>query len=105
MNPQNKELNRDDRYWDRDIETISRDKLRGIQEDRLKEQLDYVYKHSAFYRDKFVSEKFNPKDFRSMEDIPRIPITHKDELTETFQLMINQENQLVGVYLEFRYTI
>jgi len=82
MNPQNKELNRDDRYWDRDIETISRDKLRGIQEDRLKEQLDYVYKHSAFYRDKFVSEKFNPKDFRSMEDIPRIPITHKDELRE-----------------------
>ena len=26
-------------------------------------------------------------------------------LTEAFQLMINQENQLVRIYLEFRYTI
>lgn len=82
MNPQNKEPERDDRYWDRDVETLSRDKLRRIQEDRLKEQLEYVYKYSSFYRDKFTREKFHPKDFKSMEDIQRIPITYKDELRE-----------------------
>ena len=82
MNPQNKQPDRDNRYWDRNIETISRDKLRRIQEDRLKEQLEYVYKYSSFYRDRFIREKFHPKDFKSIEDIQRIPITHKDELRE-----------------------
>lgn len=81
MNPQTKKPNReDDMYWDRDIETLSRDKLRSIQEDRLKEQLEYIYEHSSFYRDKFIQDKFHPRDFKSMEDIQRIPITYKDEL-------------------------
>jgi phenylacetate-CoA ligase len=82
MNPQNKDLHRDDGYWDRDIETIKRDKLRGIQQNRLKEQLEYVYEHSSFYHDKFIRDKFHPKDFKSIEDIQRIPITHKHELRD-----------------------
>jgi hypothetical protein len=82
MNPQGKGLDRDDRYWDRNIETIARNELRRIQEYRLKEQLTYVYKHSPFYRDKFNRYQFHPKDFKSMDDIQRIPITHKDELRE-----------------------
>jgi phenylacetate-coenzyme A ligase PaaK-like adenylate-forming protein len=39
MNLQSKAGNTDGKYWDREIETLSRDKLREIQEDRLKEKL------------------------------------------------------------------
>lgn len=82
MNIQDKALNREDRYWNKDIETISRKKLERLQVDRLKDQLEYVYKHSSFYRDNFVNANFNPEDFGSMEDVQRIPITHKDELRD-----------------------
>jgi len=80
MNLQSKPANADGKYWDREIETLSRDKLRKIQEDRLKEQLMYVYKYSPFYRDIFVRHKFHPEDFKSIDDVQQIPITHKDEL-------------------------
>ena len=80
MNLQSKAANADGKYWDREIETLSRDKLRKIQEDRLKEQLMYVYKYSPFYRDIFVRHKFHPEDFKSIDDVQQIPITHKDEL-------------------------
>ena len=82
MNLQSKAANADGKYWDREIETLSRDKLRKIQEDRLKEQLMYVYKYSPFYRDIFVRHKFHPEDFKSIDDVQQIPITHKDELRE-----------------------
>jgi phenylacetate-CoA ligase len=80
MNPQSRAGNIDDKYWDRPVETLPRNKLKEIQEDRLREQLEYVYKCSPFYRDIFVRNKFHPNDFKSMDDLQRVPVTHKDEL-------------------------
>jgi len=80
MSLQSKVRNTDDKYWDRQMETLPREKLREIQEDRLREQLEYVYRFSPFYRDIFARNKFHPNDFKSIDDLHRIPITHKDEL-------------------------
>lgn len=82
MNLQNKAKNANYKYWDRGIETLPRDKLKEIQEDRLKKQLQYVYQYSPFYRDKFIKDKFHPRDIKSIEDIHRIPVTFKHELRE-----------------------
>jgi phenylacetate-CoA ligase len=80
MNFQSRPGNTDDKYWDRQIETLPREKLREIQEDRLRKQLEYVYRFSPFYRDIFARNKFHPNDFKSLDDLQRIPITYKDEL-------------------------
>jgi len=44
--------------------------------------LGWVYEHSPFYREKFDREGFRPGDFKSMENIRRIPLTHKDEVRQ-----------------------
>jgi phenylacetate-CoA ligase len=72
----------DCRFWEKDIETASRDYLRTLQEERLREQLGYVYDHSPFYRARFTDRGFHPNDFGSIEDLGRIPQTRKDDLRE-----------------------
>ncbi|MBW1681491.1 MAG: hypothetical protein JRJ83_08625 [Deltaproteobacteria bacterium] len=69
-------------FWDKNIETLERAKLVKLQEERLREQLEYVYEFSKFYKDKFIKAGFHPHDFKSMEDIQRIPKTNKDELRQ-----------------------
>ena len=52
---------------------------------KFKETLLFVYEntHSDFYRVKYERAGFNPRtDFNSMEDIGRIPLLTKRELTE-----------------------
>ncbi len=80
MNLEGQSESADSKYWDLEIETLSRKKLIEIQEDRLRKQVEYVYKFSPFYRDIFVRNKFHPSDFKSIDDVEKIPITHKDEL-------------------------
>jgi len=82
MKPRTGQKSKDDGFWDKDIETIERDKLIKLQEERLKEQLEYVFRHSPFYKEKFIKEEFHPRDFESMADIQRIPKTCKDELRQ-----------------------
>ena len=82
MGAQKEQKKRDKIFWDKNIETIQRDELLKLQETRLQEQLAYVYEYSLFYRNQFIKGKFHPRDFRSMEDIQRIPKTDKDELRQ-----------------------
>jgi phenylacetate-CoA ligase len=70
-------------YWAKEIETMPREQLRTLQEKRLKSQLDYVYKNSSFYRNKFDGIGFQPGDFRTLEDFPKLPFTTKEELRES----------------------
>jgi phenylacetate-CoA ligase len=82
MSSQNIGPHRVDKYWDRRIETISRDELRQSQADNIRKQLEYVYRLSSFYREKFARDKFHPMDFRSMGELQLIPMTRKNELRE-----------------------
>jgi len=79
MVPKREQKSRTRVFWDENIETLDRVKLLKIQEERLREQLEYVYEFSGFYKEKFIEAGFHPHDFRSMEDIGRIPKTNKDE--------------------------
>src|SRR3989344_913178 len=50
----------------------------------LHELVNYVWKHSNFYRELWESKGFNPeKDFRSDNDFKKIPILTKSELLAT----------------------
>jgi len=72
----------DEMYWDKRIETMSRDELGALQEKRLKSQIAYVYKNSLFYQRKFKSIGFQPGDFKSLNDLAKLPFTEKEELRD-----------------------
>lgn len=67
-------------YYNKEMETIEEERLRSIQEEKLRNQLDYVCKRSPFYGRKFREIGFSPGDFRSLEDLKELPFTTKDEL-------------------------
>ncbi len=70
------------RYWAPDFETAARGKIRQIQEEKLAAMLPYLYQHSPFYRAKLRAAKLRPDDIRSLDDLPKIPITAKQEMAD-----------------------
>jgi phenylacetate-CoA ligase len=67
------------KLWNEKIETLSRDKTRNLQLERLKRQVTYNYENSPFYRGKFEAVGAKPEDIRGFEDFARIPLMTKDE--------------------------
>ena len=68
------------KYWAPQFETASRERIREIQEEKLRAMLPYLYEHSAFYREKFRAAKMRPDDIRSVADLARFPVTTKHEM-------------------------
>ncbi|MCD6570502.1 MAG: AMP-binding protein [Deltaproteobacteria bacterium] len=71
------------KYWNKEVETMSPKKLQQIEGDLLKKEIEYVYAHSPFYRQKMDELKISPKDIKSREDIAKLPFTTKDDLRRT----------------------
>jgi phenylacetate-CoA ligase len=70
-------------FFDQEIETISAQELRPLQQMKLGRQLDYLYARSAFYQDKFGTAGLKREHFRSLSDLARFPFTTKEELRES----------------------
>ncbi|MBT8490935.1 MAG: phenylacetate--CoA ligase, partial [Deltaproteobacteria bacterium] len=66
-------------YWEKDVETMPREKLDELQLARLKETITRA-SSSSFYGALFNEIGFNSDDIRSLTDIEDIPFTTKDDL-------------------------
>ncbi|CAB1074781.1 Coenzyme A ligase [Olavius algarvensis Delta 1 endosymbiont] len=76
MNP----INTEKKYWNPAIETLPAAEMQTLQWRRLKQQLQYNYDHSEFYREeKFHKAKLRPQNIHSFEDFQKIPLMTKDE--------------------------
>jgi phenylacetate-CoA ligase len=69
-----------DIFHNEKIETMDPEELRRLQEEKLRKQIQYVYKKSKFYQRKFKSVGLAPEDIRSIQDLNNFPFTTKDEL-------------------------
>ena len=54
--------------------------IKLFQEARLKETLEYIAKHSPFYKRMFAKNNINIDDINTIEDLKRIPTTSKNDL-------------------------
>lgn len=73
-----------DTYWNKKMETATRDELRKHQLKLLKEQVKYCYENMAFYRNKFKSAGITPDDIKTLEDAQKIPFTVKNDLRDNY---------------------
>ncbi len=67
-------------YWEKDCETMPRDKLLELQTERLKNTLVGVYENVRFYRERIDESGVDPYSFKSLDDLGKIPFTTKDDL-------------------------
>ncbi len=71
-------------FWNKEVETLPREKLREIQLERLKKVVKYAYEKVPYYRKKFDEAGFKPEDIKTLEDIRYIPFTSKADLREVY---------------------
>ena len=60
-------MNEISRYRVPKIETADPEFIRDIQEKKLGEQLEYVWKNSPFYKTKFAGAGFRPGDVKTLK--------------------------------------
>jgi phenylacetate-CoA ligase len=66
------------------IETASRDELTALQIERLKWTLHRVYERVPHYRAKFDAAGVHPDDFKTLDDLPKFPLTTKQDLRDNY---------------------
>ncbi len=71
-----------ERYWCPELETCSREELKEIESEKLRVLVEYMHEYSPFYREKFRRAKLKPSDIRSLEDLPKVPLTTTREMAE-----------------------
>ena len=57
-------------YYQPEIETASREQLLAWQNERLTNQVQYVWEHVPYYRKKMDEKGVTPADVKSVEDLP-----------------------------------
>ena len=67
-------------FHDPKIETMSRSDLNALQLAKLKWQVDRCYHRSEFYRERFDAAGVSPTDVKTLDDIRKFPLVHKEEL-------------------------
>ncbi|MDH7594244.1 MAG: coenzyme F390 synthetase [Methanomicrobiales archaeon] len=67
-------------YYREEIETLDRDRLDELIDERVRSTIKYAYMHSPFYRDWFRRHRINPGDIKDHQDLKRIPITSGSDI-------------------------
>lgn len=67
-------------FWDKELETLPRQKLEELQFERLKKTIKKVYQKVPHYKKKFQDAGVNPSELKSLEDIKKFPFTTKEDL-------------------------
>ncbi len=71
-------------YWEPEKECMDRAELEQVQLERLQATLSRVYMNVPFYRKKFDELGIDPDEFRSLDDVRRLPFTLKNDLRDSY---------------------
>ena len=70
-------------FLNEEIETMSKEELRPIQEGKFLKQIEYIWEKSPFYQKKFKEHGIERGDIRRLEGLSKLPFTEKDELRDS----------------------
>ena len=71
------------KYWEEDIETMSREKLQELQLQRLKKTIS-IAANSPYYKKVFQEHNITADSIKSLKDIRKIPFTTKADMRATY---------------------
>lgn len=67
-------------YWDEELETMPRDKLKSYQFDLLKKTIELAYGKSPYYKKIFDEADVTPSHLKSFDDLKKFPTIDKKVL-------------------------
>jgi phenylacetate-CoA ligase len=70
--------------WNEKIECASREEIRAVQTERLKDTVRRIYHNVTSYRQKMQDAGLVPDDIQSIDDLSRLPFTLKSDLRDNY---------------------
>src|SRR5579875_2125999 len=74
----------DRKYFNEEMETMPRDKLKALQLQRLQAIVERAYSQNAFYRRLYDEAGVKPEDIKSLEDIQKLPFLEKKSVRAAY---------------------
>ncbi len=72
------------KYWQADMETMSPEDMRKLQNERLIKQVQHVYENVPYYRDLMDKKGVTPDDIQSVDDLHKLPFLSKADLRDAY---------------------
>lgn len=67
-----------------EIETMSREDILSVQNEKIVKQVRHVYDNVSYYRDLMDEKGVKPEDIKGVEDIKKLPFLSKADLREAY---------------------
>ncbi len=73
-----------ERYYQQEIECMSHDKIRELQNEKLLKQVRHAWEDVPYYRAKMQEKGLTPDDIKSQDDLYKLPFLTKDDLRKAY---------------------
>lgn len=70
--------------FNKESETLQHSKLKEMQYERMKWSLRHAYENVPFYKKSFDDTGFHPDQFRSLDDMQRVPFLMKQDMRANY---------------------
>ncbi len=89
-----------ERYYQPEIETMSRDQLRKLQDERLVKQVKHIWDNVPYYRAKMEAKGVSPDDIKGVADLHKLPFVTKADLRDAYPygLMGKPKSECVRIH-------
>jgi phenylacetate-CoA ligase len=71
-------------YYQREIETMSREDMKALQSEKLVKQVKHVYENVPYYRNLMDEKGVKPEDIKSIDDLYKLPFLTKADLRDAY---------------------
>ena len=72
------------KYWNEQIECMSREDMKKLQDERLVKQVKHVWENLPYYRRKMEEKGVTPDDIKSTDDLHKLPFLTKADLRDAY---------------------
>ena len=73
-----------ERYYQKEIECASPEKIRELQDERLVKQVKHVWNNVPYYRKKMEEKGVTPDDIKGVDDLHKLPFLSKADLRDAY---------------------
>jgi phenylacetate-CoA ligase len=72
------------RYYQKEIETMPVEEIKKLQSEKLVKQVKHVYENVPYYRDLMDKKGVKPEDIHGIEDLHLLPFLQKSDLRDAY---------------------
>jgi len=76
------------------------ERVQALQSRRVRRIISFAWREVAFYREAMSSARLRPEDFRTAEDLARLPLLHRNEVVSNPERFGPTGGRLAGLRLE-----